>query len=118
VDYQLLSLDQPGPDVISETPNESEGFQTFMLVTRRKISGEALNSRTTQCEIQYYIFKKYTKGFDESSKGRQDDVPLFDNKDFIGSICVRRLSTDPSQANTASWDDDQYLNKFKETDFP
>ena len=118
MDYQLLSLDQPAPNVKSETPNQSEGFQTFVLVTRRKISGKALMTRTTKCEIQCYIFKKYTKGFDESSKRRQGSVPLFDNKDLIGSICVRRLSTDPFQANGASWDDDKYLNKFKETDFP
>ena len=75
-------------------------------------------TRTTKCEIQYYIFKKNTKGFDESSNGRQDSVPLFEKEDVIGSTCVRRLNTDPFQAKGASWDDDQYLNKFKETDFP
>jgi hypothetical protein len=117
VDYQLLWLDQPAPDVEAETPDESDRHQTFMLLTRRVYSGAALRTIPIKCEIQYHIFKKYTTDLDESSKGRQHNVPLFENKDVIEKICVPSMNMYPLNYNGALWDDDQYLNKFKEADF-
>jgi hypothetical protein len=118
VDYQLLSLDRPAPDVKAETPDESDGHQTFMLVNRRVHSGAALSIIPIKCEIQYQIFKKYTTDLDESSEGRQHNVPLFENKDVIGSICVRHLIPDPIMGSGTLWDADLFLKQFKETDFP
>jgi hypothetical protein len=118
VDYQLLSLDRPAPDVEAETPDESDGLQTFMLVTRRVFSGEALSTLPTECEIQYHISKKYSGPLIESSKEKHMNVPLFENKDVIGSICVRHLIPDPIMGSATLWDADLFLKQFKETDFP
>jgi hypothetical protein len=118
VDYQLLSMDQPAPDVEAETPGESDGLQTFMLVTRRVFSAAALRTIPIKSEIQYHIFKKYSTDLDESSKGRQHNDPLFKNEGLIGSIFVRHLNPDPIMGSGTLWDADLYLKKFKETDFP
>jgi hypothetical protein len=117
-DYQLLSLDRPAPDMKAKTPDESDGHQTFMLVTRRVFSGAALSIIPIKCEIQCHIFKKYRTDLDESSKEKHMYVPLFENKDVIGSICVRHLIPDPIMGSGTLWDADLYLKEFKETDFP
>jgi hypothetical protein len=118
VDYQLLSLDRPAPDVEAETPDESDGLQTFMLVTRRVFSGAALSIIPVKCEIQYHISKKYTRPLSESSKEKHMYVPLFEKKDLIGSICVRELIPDRILSSGTLWNADLYLKQFKETDFP
>jgi hypothetical protein len=118
VDYQLLSLDRPAPDLEAQTPDESDGHQTFMLVTRRVFSSAALSTIPTKCEIQYHISKKYTRPLSESSKEKHMYVPLFENKDLIGSICVPDLKPDPIMGSGTLWNADLFLKEFKETDFP